>query len=595
MKPSFKSKLTFKTRMILINTAISVFIIALIGFVIVQGIVTYSFNNYVSNLVTTANEATTLIKQSISSTQTTGQESAIYKSGGSFYAQKISQIYSIQVILYDTDLNIVGSSFDNLDNTYTNYASTVMDSGVASYVYTSIDNSNYVILFTPMTINNTEIGLSALFVSTAATDKLVSKTLLLFLYAIIGAAIVSALTFAYANSRMFRPITQLTDYSKNAAKGDLQSFPNIDYRGEDEIKDLIVSTSSMVSQLKQKIDESNFEREKLSAVISSMQDAVIAVNLSNEILTTNKKLNEFFSTDSNYFEIIPHIDDTIKKVFSTREDVSYEFQYGEKYFVMSGNLIATSNNEDGVLIVIRDITALKKIEEEQNKFISSVSHELRTPLTTINGYIDMLQRRGTDDPQLTQKALETTKKETNRLLRLVNDLLNINRFHSTDFEFIFTNIDPNALIEEAVNEMNIKTNPFNSIVVYTPIELPEIKGDYDRLKQVLLNVIDNAIKYSNEEDIVKVTATYDEKFLEITVRDFGEGIPEEKKEKVFDTFYRVEEDRNRTRGGFGLGLSIVKDIIQRHNGKIRIDSMPNQGTLVSILLPLIETKGAEQQ
>jgi methyl-accepting chemotaxis protein len=173
--------------------------------------------------------------------------------------------------LYDTDLNIVGSSFDNLDNTYTNYASTVMDSGVTSYVYTSIDNTNYVILFTPMTINNTEIGLSALFVSTAATDKLVSKTLLLFLYAIIGAAIVSALTFAYANSRMFRPITQLTDYSKNAAKGDLQSFPNIDYRGEDEIKDLIVSTSSMVSQLKQKIDESNFEREKLSAVISSMQ------------------------------------------------------------------------------------------------------------------------------------------------------------------------------------------------------------------------------------------------------------------------------------------------------------------------------------
>ncbi len=369
MKPSFKSKLTFKTRMILINTAISVFIIALIGFVIVQGIVTYSFNNYVSNLVTTANEATTLIKQSISSTQTTGQESAIYKSGALFMRKKFHRFNSIQVILYDTDLNIVGSSFDNLDNTYTNYASTVMDSGVASYVYTSIDNSNYVILFTPMTINNTEIGLSALFVSTAATDKLVSKTLLLFLYAIIGAAIVSALTFAYANSRMFRPITQLTDYSKNAAKGDLQSFPNIDYRGEDEIKDLIVSTSSMVSQLKQKIDESNFEREKLSAVISSMQDAVIAVNLSNEILTTNKKLNEFFSTDSNYFEIIPHIDDTIKKVFSTREDVSYEFQYGEKYFVMSGNLIATSNNEDGVLIVIRDITALKKIEEEQNKFM----------------------------------------------------------------------------------------------------------------------------------------------------------------------------------------------------------------------------------
>lgn len=580
-------KLKFKTRFILTNIAISAAMIALIGAIVIEGILSYSINNYVSNLSSTANEASILINQSILSTQTSDQEETLYQSGGTFYAQEIAKIYSIQVMLFDTDINLIGTTFEDADTqSYVSYASTVMDSNKQSYLYTEINSTNYVILFSPIVINDKTVGICALFASTSSTDQLVYRTLFLFIYATLGVSAVLAAVYTYTYARMLKPINQLVDYTKDIAEGKTLNLPEIDYKSEDEIKELIESNVSMVEQINEKIEETNYEKEKLSAVIASMQDAVLAVNLSNEVMISNAKLDEYFSVDSGHLSFIPHIQETIVNVIATRENVSYEFEFNDKYFLMNGNLIASENKEDGVLIVIKDITAEKKIEEEQNKFISSVSHELRTPLTTIIGYIDMLLRRGTKDEQLTDKALNTAKKESQRLLRLVNDLLNINRYHNVDFDFVFKDIDPNALIEEAVSEMNIKRNSHKNEVIYTSIDLPHIQGDYDRLKQVLLNVIDNAIKYSNEEDIVKVTATYDEKNLEITVRDFGEGIPEDMREKVFETFYRVEEDRSRLRGGFGLGLSIVKNIIEKHNGTVRIESIPQEGTLVVITLPL---------
>ncbi len=588
--------LKFKTRLIILNVGMILFTVALICFVIVQGTTSYSVGNQVNNMSVIADEASLLITQSIRSTQISGQDEIMYKAGGVFYAKEIAQIYSMQVMLFDQDIALIGSSSDTVTSKYFSaYASKVLVSGKKSYVYTTIDNTDYIILFSPVTINGTNVGISALFSATSQIDRMVHQIVLLFLYTGVFAALLSSIIYTHTYDRMLTPIKKIAKYNRAAIKGKIIEPPNIPYNSKDEIRELIDSSVIMVEQINNKIADANFEKEKLAAVISSLEDAVIAVNLSNEILTTNRKLNEFFPAESNFFSVIPHFDDTIQKVIISRENVSYEFEFGGKNYLMSGNLIASANKEDGVLIVIKDVTALKKIEEEQNKFISSVSHELKTPLTTIIGYIDMLQRRGTQDEQMTEKALKTAKKESQRLLRLVNDLLNINRYHSIDFDFIFTNIDPNTLIEEAVSEMNIKGSQHDTVVLYNPAPLPEIKGDYDRLKQVLINVIDNAIKYSKPDDVVKVTATYDEKDLEITVRDFGDGIPEEMLEKVFDTFYRVEEDRSRLRGGFGLGLSIVKNIVTKHGGSVKIESMPEQGTLVVVTLPLIIQKGEDSQ
>ncbi len=588
-------KMKFKNKLIVINVLVSVLITLVIGLLAMRWVYIYSLENRVDKLSENANEASLLISQSVRSTQITGEDYSIYTANASVYAEEIANLYSVNVVLFDRNMDVIGTTLSDMDYTsYKIYAGKVYEAASQAYVVTKIGTQDYIIFFSPIIVNNQTVGVSAFFENIYQINSLVRRMLNLFIYLGAGAGVVSAALYIIWYSKKLKPINQLVDYMKQATIHPDAAL-EFSYKQDDEIKLLIDSCITMVNRINEKIDEANFEKEKLEAVISSMQDGVIALNADRQVVTVNKRMSEFFPGQTDYFKMIPQLSETIDKVAETSESVSVEFDNQDRYYLLTGSPVGEGEQNTGVLLVISDITTIKKIEDDQNKFISSVSHELRTPLTTIIGYIDLLKRRGVSDEALTQKALDTTKKEAQRLLRLVNDILNINRYNNIDFEFIFTNIDPNALIEDVVNELNVKGNPNNIEIVYNPVDLPEIKGDRDRLKQVLINIIDNAVKYSNEEDIVRVSATYDENELEITVRDFGDGIPEDKQEKVFETFYRVEEDRNRQRGGFGIGLSIVKNIIKKHNGKVRIESVPQQGTLVSVVLPIVKFKEAQDE
>lgn len=580
----------FKNKLILMNVLISLLITAFVALFSMRGVYIYSLQNRIEKLSENANEASLLISQSIRSTQMTGNSYVFYTANAAIFADEISKLYSVNTVMFNLDMEVIGTTLSDMDYTaYKIYAGKVYAAKSQAYVVTALESQDYIVFFSPITVNSEIIGVCCMIESIAQINSLMHKMFGLFLCLGFGVGIVSATLYIWWYSKNLKPISQLVSYMKRATVTPDTPL-EFDYKRNDEIKQLIDSCITMVNRINEKIDESNYEKEKLEAVISSMQDGVITLNAEKQVVSVNKRISEFFPNETDYFSIIPSFYELVDKVSETYESVAVEFAHAGKYYLLKGSPIGEKEQPVGILLVISDITTIKKIEDDQNKFISSVSHELRTPLTTIIGYIDLLQRRGVSDEAITQKALDTTKAEAQRLLRLVNDILNINRYNNIDFEFIFTNIDPNALIENVVSEMNMKGNPNAIAILYTSVVLPEIKGDYDRLKQVLINVIDNAVKYSNEEDIVRVTATYDENNLEITVRDFGEGIPEDKQEKVFETFYRVEEDRNRQRGGFGIGLSIVKNIIRKHNGKVRIESVSGQGTLVSIILPIIKQK-----
>ena len=577
----------FKTKMVSLSILISIAVIAVIIVSVTQGIYNYTIQNDLDSLSLTANEVTMTIIKTIKSSQTTQQSEQFYKETANYFTEEITAVYALQVILYDNEGNLLSSSSPETTETdYTQHVLNAYENRTSGYIYTKISGVNYLVFFSPVIINNVPVGVCALLSPTAKIDSMVSRTSVLF--AVVSAVLAVSAAFAYSFSynKMLSPIINVAEYMRQIPENGKLSLPDIKYSGNDEIKDLLDGCSVMVEKINANFDERTFEKEKLMSVISSMQDAVIAINLNDESVTTNEKFSEYFPSDADYFAILPHIDNAVSKTKQSGENKLSEFAYADKSFLMSTSTISNPGAEDGVLLVIKDITSVRRIEEQQQKFISSVSHELRTPLTTITGYIDLLQRRGTDDKELTEKALETTKKETQRLLRLVNDLLNITKYNTTDFEFIFSDISPDDLISEAVNEMNLKAEERKVFVLYSRTDLPVIVGDRDRLKQVLINIIDNAVKYSNPEDAVRVVATYDSESLEITVRDFGAGIPEDKRDRVFDTFYRVEEDRNRLRGGFGLGLSVVKNIIKRHSGTVTVESIEDQGTLFTIKLPL---------
>lgn len=596
-------KIRLNNKLVVMNMLIAVLLTAIIGFVVVQGLITFSINNTVDTLSATANEANVIMRQSIKSTRSDFSYSELFVRNASFYTNEIASVYALKVVLFDEDMNVAGTNITDEDySLYKEYAYKTANSKKQYYVYTTIENINTILFYSPLIIDGTRIGTCLFIYPVTTTTLLVSNTIKLFFGAGIAAAIIASVLYYLAFKSVTNPIRKLISYTSQLKEGKLD-FANevIPYQRHDEIGKLVQSFKEMAGAIEQKINELNIEKDKLDTIISSMQDGILAVTSSGQIIMASDRLKDFFGAQTDYTTLIAGFAGVIENTLSSAEGVAVEFERDEKNFLLKANKVEAFEADPYVLMVISDVSAIKKIEEEQNRFISSVSHELKTPLTTIIGYIDMLKRRGTSDQKLTEKALTTAGIEANRLLRLVNDLLNINKLHNYDFELIFTNIDLDALISEVCSQMDMTGMESNIGVLYEPHELPEIKGDYDRLKQTLINVIDNAIKYSSSEDVIKVNAITVGDYIEITVRDYGEGIPPDKQEKVFESFYRVEDDRTRLskKGGYGLGLAIVKNIVVRHSGDVSIESVPGQGTLVIIRLPYIkvpqETKSGETE
>ena len=585
-----------KDKIILKNVLAVLLVVGVLCFVIAQGIYFYSFGSYESELGVVSKEIQLLVSQSINSSSVITDESDMFKANIDTYYESIRNAYSYSIILYDDEVQPIASSLQNSENMYISKANTVFEEEIQAYIYTEVGTKKQMIYFSPVVVNQEKVGVIAIIKPTTSITELVDSIIYVFLYSAIVLAVICYAISSFMYNRVMSPINSLVGNIRDVAKGDTVEPFHIDYEVEDEVSELIDGVNLVIEQLEKRISELNIEKEKINGVISSLDDGVIALNLSSEIIMTNSKLGDIFKNINDYQTAIPDMLEIIDQVSKTRDSVSKEFVYENKNYLMKASLIASSSeSQDGILIVIKDISAVKKVEEEQNKFISSVSHELKTPLTTIIGYISLLKRRGTSDSVLTEKALSTMEKEAQRLLRLVSDLLNINRYNSLDFDFVFTNIDTNELIAESVEEMSLSANEKSMMINYIPSQLPQVLGDYDRLKQVLLNIIDNALKYSNENDIVKVTASFDESNLDIFIRDFGSGIDPERKDRIFDTFYRVEEDRSRLRGGFGIGLSIVQHIIQRHNGEIKVESVLGEGTLMQITLPLaVQTNNSSE-
>ncbi|MBE6037792.1 MAG: GHKL domain-containing protein [Anaerofustis stercorihominis] len=576
----------YKNRLVVSAVLIFLLLIVLTAGAVVRGVHSYAFNNNLDSAYMIAEDTNVFINQSVGISQLNEQSPVLYSSSAEYYAQKTGTLYSVDVILYDTSFNVVGTNSTYADSIeYKAYASSVYETGQTSYVYTEIDGVNHIILFSNLKSTENVYGVCAIIKSMAATDLLISQITKMFC---VIAAIMTAVCFVIFNaaySKMLLPIKKLKEYNEKTVEEDEITLPDINYKRDDEIRELITSSENMAKKIGEKMNQLHIQNRKFEAVVSALEDGVLMVDERMQVILTNKSAANYLSGE-DYTNVIPNIEQGLEDAFTKSKTTRGEYVYAEKNYLYTVVPVISGQESSQAMIVISDITAFKSLEAEQNKFISSVSHELKTPLTTIIGYVDLLRRRGTDDKRLTDKALDVTQSESRRLLRLVNDLLNINSYRSLDFDFIFTDVDVNTLIEEAVAEMNIKAEQNNMLIVYGSSDLPKVSGDYDRLKQVLLNVMDNALKYSHEQDIIRVTATYDEEMLEITVRDYGEGIPENVRSKVFDAFYRVGDDRSRLSGGFGLGLSIVKHIVQKHNGDVDIESILGQGTLVIIRLPV---------
>ena len=593
--------LDYRSRMVLFNLLLYTVTFALVVFFAVEGIWYSSVSNVKTNIEESAVNTELLVEQ-----QTTGAASAADRiTWFSSNAQQVAEIiggYSNGVVyLYSLD----GTPLNrNADTEPTNFLKAeyekCADSDRSVFSIRTINGQDELFFMTPLEFENVRIGYYANVYSLSYVSQLTNYVVIILLICgLAGLIILTFLIIRFAN-QFIQPIKDLTRISKEIDNGNYNVV--IQYKWDDEIGDLTEVYNQMTQNINSVIMQLKGERERLGSVLASLDDGLIALDQEGNITASNSYLKTYFGVanaktiyDFTYQSFLRDIFDSLKR---HQNYISEEVECNDRILLLTGSPIRQPGLEENYMIIIRNITSTRRIEREQQKFISSVSHELRTPLTTIIGYTDMLKRRNVQDPKLLESSLATINREGHRLVRLVDDLLSASRLDNLEFSVRRTTISLDVLLHDVVDQMRVKGWQKEIEITYkSEPDLPLIFGDYDRLSQMFINILHNAIKYSDKGGIIDVILTGEDGWLAASIRDYGTGIDPAQKDMIFSAFYRVEEDRARSEGegGAGLGLYLVKQIAEKHNGRITIDSEVGEGTNVTIRLPVLEADGTQKE
>ncbi|MDD2446902.1 MAG: ATP-binding protein [Tissierellia bacterium] len=388
------------------------------------------------------------------------------------------------------------------------------------------------------------------------------------------------------------PIRDVTKKAEKMAMGDFDQY--VDVKSDDEIGQLAGMFNHLTKKLKETIQEMDLERSKLNTIFQYMAEGVIAINIYGSIIHVNPiamdilRINEEDLLNGKTIDLkslnLNNINYGNVSSLEGTELLSLDTQvYKIKY--------APYKNESeiigGLIIVLQDITQEHKLDNMRKEFVANVSHELKTPITTIKSYTETLLENDIDK-DLEKNFLTVINSESDRMARLVRDLLQLSNIDYKKTTWNKNEISINNMINGIIQklEFSIKEKEHN-VVLNIQESVPNLIGDNDGIEQVLLNVISNAIKYTENGGIIEVSAYNKENDIVIKVKDNGIGIPKKDLDRIFERFYRVEKGRSREMGGTGLGLSIAEEIIAAHNGTIELESDFGEGTEITVILPIV--------
>jgi two-component system phosphate regulon sensor histidine kinase PhoR len=367
-------------------------------------------------------------------------------------------------------------------------------------------------------------------------------------------------------------------------------------RSEDEIGQLGRAFNELSETLEELFDAISDRERKLDAILSSMSDGVLAVNMQRKVILANRAVADMFNVDElsiigkNQFEATRNtnlsklLDDTIDSGESIVREMRVRPGSERTIAVTSSPLTNQDRTPLGAVAVLRDVTDLRHLEQMRQEFVANVSHELRTPLTSIKGFVETLLAGNLDDRALTERFLKIISGETDRMIALINDLLDLSRIESGKQPLKLGPVDIKEIFDDTIMILQSNADAKNMTVqnlIYDPVI---VEGDEKLLKQVAINLVDNAIKYTPEGGTVTVEAIKSPDEVEIIVSDNGVGIPAQHLDRVFERFYRVDKGRARNMGGTGLGLAIVKHIVDKHKGSICAESRVGKGTKMRLTL-----------
>ncbi|MDE4086653.1 cell wall metabolism sensor histidine kinase WalK [Planococcus maritimus] len=415
------------------------------------------------------------------------------------------------------------------------------------------------------------------------------------------ALVITAVLGVLVAQTISRPIADMRRQAQAMAKGNFSRKVRV--YSEDEIGQLARAFNHLTNRLQESQQSTESERRKLASVLANMTDGVLStdrrgriilinepalqlLNVSRETVI-NRPVTTVLGLDESYtFEDLIDMRDAITLDISTQDQATllrttFSVIQKETGFV------------NGLIAVLHDNTEQEKIDMERREFVANVSHELRTPLTTMRSYLEALADGAWQDPDLAPNFLNVTQTETERMIRLVNDLLKLSKMDSSEADLSREMVEFGVFFNRIIDRFEMSKSQNVSFERKVPKSQYFVEIDTDKLTQVIDNIISNALKYSPEGGKVRFSVREKEGELLVSISDEGMGIPKENVERIFDRFYRVDRARSRAMGGTGLGLAISKEMINAHGGKIWAQSRYGKGTSIHFTLPYEIDDGGE--
>ena len=426
--------------------------------------------------------------------------------------------------------------------------------------------------------------------SKATVDKLTGQVLNIILQALaLGLVICLVLSFLLAQI-LITPIRALTIGTRQVAAGDFSQ--RLEVTSRDEIGVLTRNFNYMSQVLRDTLSEVENERNKLSTLFLHMTDGVVAFSPAGLVIHSNPAASQMLSRSmdpTTSFQDLFAEDAAFDQILTLKRPQYLETQktVGERELELFMAPYSADQAPGGVMVVIHDVTEQRRSEQARREFVANVSHELRTPLTNIKSYAETVIAAGDElPPELHNNFMGVIVSEADRMTRIVQDLLTLSKIDYGKMEMNVSRFSFSKAVRSVYGAVALNAESHGHTLTFSCEEnMPDVDGDRERIEQVIMNIVSNAIKYTPDGGKIAITAATSGRNVFVRISDNGIGIPEKDLPRLFERFYRVDKARSRESGGTGLGLSIAKEILNQHKGDIRIESVYGEGTDVTITLP----------
>ena len=475
----------------------------------------------------------------------------------------------------------------------------------SSYQYVKEDtNSRVLKIISPIySTDNTGtlIGVLVMESNIESVYSQMSQTVSIFLNASVVAIIITIVLAVIISRGLTRPISEMRRQTANIADGDYSG--KVTVYGADELGELAETINDLSYKVKDAQETTKSERQRLDSVLRHMTDGVLATDRRGKIIIINSRAMDLLSISQDraigqsIMKVLKLGEKfTFRQLLETQDELILNIPTDDQDTILRGEFSVIQRESgfiSGLVCVLSDITEQEKVEQERRSFVSNVSHELRTPLTSVKSYTESLIDGAWEDKEIAPEFLKVISTETDRMIRMITDLLNLSRMDQGKQELNLEFVSINELVAHIIDrfEMVLKSEQYRNKKYKIERDFTQrtlwVEIDQDKFIQVIDNIMNNAIKYSPDGGKITCRLMETHNSIVISITDEGLGIPRKDIGHVFDRFYRVDKARARSMGGTGLGLAISKEVVQLHGGKIWVTSVENKGSTFFISLPYI--------